>query len=88
MFKITNPPVDHVSLKRMSRNFQKEAHTDYLRGLPEERADLLVGPSRQAAVSTEETSQLAKMAPNSPLTLIDVINYTASALEAKPTILM
>lgn len=88
MFKITTPPVDHVSLKRMSRNFQKEAHTDDLRGPPEERADLLVAPTRQAAVPTEGTSQPAKTAQNFPLTLVDVINYTASALEAKPTIFM
>ena len=61
MFKITTPPANHVSRNRMSRNFQKEVHTDFLRGLPEGTADPLIGPTRQAAVSTVGTIQLPKV---------------------------
>jgi len=45
----------------MSRNFQKEVHTDFLRGLPGGTADPLVGPTRQAAVPTVGTIQLPKV---------------------------
>lgn len=61
MFKIPTPPANHVSRNRMSRNFQKEAHTDYLRGLPEGTAEPLIGPTRQAAAPTIGAVQLPKV---------------------------
>lgn len=88
MFKITTLPGDHVPLKRMSKNFPKEAHTDYLRELPKGTVDSLVGPTRQGAVPTEGTLHLEKMVQNVPLTLGNVITDTTSALEAKPSIPM
>lgn len=75
MFKITSLPVDHVSLKRMSRNFQKEAHTGKLREQPERgwQTGSLDLPCQQGTVGT---LQLEKMIQNCPLTPGDVINYT------------
>lgn len=66
MFKITSLPVDHVSLKRMSRNFQKETNTNYLGGLPEGTADSLLTHTMQTAIPTEGIVQLEKMVQNLP----------------------
>lgn len=84
-FRWRGAPVDHVSLKRMSRNFQKEANTDYLGDLPEWTTDSLFIRSMQTAIPTVGIVQPEKMAQNVPLTPEDIVSYTTSALEAKPT---
>ena len=88
MFTIPTPPASHVSRNRMSRNFQKEAHTDSLRRLPEGTAEPLIGPTRQAAIPTVGAVQLPKVTRNFPLILVDIVTYTVFAPETKPTILV
>lgn len=77
MFNITTLLVDHVSLKRLCRNFQKEA--EYLGELPE-------GTVHPLFMHTMQTAWIIQLkdGPNFP-NPADVINYTTSALEAKPT---
>lgn len=79
MFNITTLPVDHVSLKRLCRNFLKEANTEYLGELPE-------GTTHPLFTHTMQTAWIIQLedGPNFP-NPADIINYTTSALEAKPT---
>lgn len=66
MLKITSLPVDHVSLKRMTRNFQKETNTNHLGDLPEGTADSLFMHTMQTAIPTEGIVQLEKMVQSLP----------------------
>lgn len=47
--------------------------------LPKGTADPLTGPTRQAAIPTVGTIQLAKVTLKLSLTLVDFISYTAFA---------
>lgn len=78
---MTISSVDHVSVKRMYRDFQKETNTNYQEKL---RQHSLFMPSVQTTIPTAgriQWKRWSKMAP----TLEDIINYTTPSLEAKPT---